>query len=264
MRIAGGDHRAAMAQVDLQLAEVFALFQQMSCVRVPQGMHVGVLVHAAGLEGQAEGALQGGAAHRLGGGGRAQAVVTSSRKEPDRVAMGLPELAQVVKGFFGQGHEAVTLALAGADMEEHPRSINVAHLEAQAFAQAQAAGVKGDQGHAMIQGVNLLEDLARLLGGQDDREFVVRVGADQLDLGWPGTAERFFPEELDGANGLGGGLAGDLFLALEEDEVLAELLGGDVLRRFIEMFGELADAGPVGLLGALADRQEPEIVGEGF
>jgi len=65
-------------------------------------------------------------------------------------------------------------------------------------------------------------------------------------------------------DGLGGGLAGDLFLALEEDEVLAELLGGDVLRRFIEMFGELADAGPVGLLGALADRQEPEIVGEGF
>jgi hypothetical protein len=59
-------------------------------------------------------------------------------------------------------------------------------------------------------------------------------------------------------------LAGHLFLALEEDEVLAELLGGDVLRGFSEVLGELADTGPVGLLGAVADRQEPEIIGEGF
>jgi hypothetical protein len=45
---------------------------------------------------------------------------------------------------------------------------------------------------------------------------------------------------------------------------LAQLLGGDVLGGFGEVLGELADAGPVGLLGALADRQEPEVIGEGF
>ena len=264
VRIASGDHGAAMAQVDLQLPEVFALFQQMSGIRVPQGMDMGVLVHTAGLEGQAEGALQGAAAHRLGGGGRAQAVVAFGWKEPDRVAMSLPELAQVMEGFFGDRDITVALALAAADREQEALGVEVAHLEAQAFAQPQAAGVKGDQGHMMIQGVNVLEDLPRLLGREDDREFVVRIGADQFDFRRPATAERFFPEELEGANGLGGGLAGDLFLALEEDEVLAELFGGDVLGGFIEMFGELADTGPVGLLGALADRQEPEIVGEGF
>jgi hypothetical protein len=32
----------------------------------------------------------------------------------------------------------------------------------------------------------------------------------------------------------------------------------------MEVLGELADAIPVGLLGALADRQKPQIVGEGF
>jgi hypothetical protein len=149
-------------------------------------------------------------------------------------------------------------------MEEHPLRINVAHLEPQAFAQPQAAGIEGDQGHAMIQCVHVLEDLPRLLGGEHDRQFVVWIGADQFDFRRPGTAERFFPEELDGANGLGGGLAGDLFLALEEDEILAEFLGGDVLGGFSEVFGEFADAGPVGLLGALANRQEPEIFGKGF
>jgi hypothetical protein len=31
-----------------------------------------------------------------------------------------------------------------------------------------------------------------------------------------------------------------------------------------EVLGELADEGPVGLLGAATDRQEPEVIGEGF
>jgi hypothetical protein len=116
----------------------------------------------------------------------------------------------------------------------------------------------------MIEGVHALEDLPHLLRGEDDRELVVRIDTDQLDLGGPAAAQGFFPEELDGADGLGGGLAGDLFLALEEDEVLAEFLGGDVFGGFDEMLGELAYAGPVGLLGAVADRQEPEIIGEAY
>ena len=93
----------------------------------------------------------------------------------------------------------------------------------------------------------------RFLGGEYDREFVAGIGTDQLDFLGPGTTERLFPEKLDGANGLGGGLPGDLFIALEEDEVLAELFPSDVLRRFIEAFGELSDTGPALLLSALAD-----------
>jgi hypothetical protein len=41
-----------------------------------------------------------------------------------------------------------------------------------------------------------------------------------------------------------------------------KFLGGDVFGSFGEMLGEFAHAGPVGLLGAVADR--PEIIGEGF
>ena len=178
--------------------------------------------------------------------------------------MGFPLLTQEEERLFGQGHVAVTLALASADMEEPALSINVAHLQSQAFAQAQAAGIDGDQGYAMVKGVRALEDGAHLLGREHHRQFIVRIGADQLDLGGPSAAQGFFPEELEGADGLGGGLAGDLFLALEEDEVLAELLGGDILGGFGEVLGELADASPVGLLGAVTDRQEPEVIGEGF
>jgi hypothetical protein len=62
---------------------------------------------------------------------------------------------------------------------------------------------------------------------------------------------------------LRGGLAGDFLVRLEEDEILAELLGRDFFGGFAEVLGELADAVPVGLLGARTDRQELKVVGEG-
>jgi hypothetical protein len=46
------------------------------------------------------------------------------------------------------------------------------------------------------------------------------------------------------------------------DAILADLLGGDQLGRFIVEFAELADAGVIGVFGAGADGQEFKIVGE--
>ena len=103
--------------------------------------------------------------------------------------MGFPLLAQVAEGLFGQGHVTIPLAFAGADVQEQALGINVANLQAQAFAQAQAAGINRDQGHAMIEGRNLLEDQPYFLGGQDDGQLKTRIGTDQLDFGGPEAAE---------------------------------------------------------------------------
>jgi hypothetical protein len=262
--VTGGDDGAGVAEIDLELAQVFPLFQQVRGVRMTQRMDVGVLFHAAGFQGQAEGALEGAAAHRLGGGGSALTGVAFGWEQEGGMAMAFPLLAQIAEGLFGHGHIAVPLALAGADVEEHPFGVDVAHLQTQAFAQAQAAGVDGDQGHPMIEQRHAREDGAHFGGGQDDGQLESRVGPDQFDLGGPKTAQGFFPEELDGADGLGGGLAGDLLLALEEDEVLAQFFGGDLLGGFAVVVGQLPDAVPVGLLGALADGQELEVIGVGF
>jgi hypothetical protein len=62
--------------------------------------------------------------------------------------------------------------------------------------------------------------------------------------------EGFFPEELEGADGLGAGLAGDLFVGLEMNAVLADLLGADQLGRFAIELAELADTGVIGFFGA--------------
>lgn len=69
--------------------------------------------------------------------------------------------------------------------------------------------------------------------------------------------------EFDRAKGFRGGLAGDLLNRLEMDEVLAELFGGHLIRRLTVMVAELDDTGVVSFLGAGAQRQQREVIGEG-
>jgi hypothetical protein len=261
--VEGGDVGILMAEVDLDLTEVFAAFQQVGRVTVAQGVYMRGLFDAAGLEGQAEGALEGGAAHRFGGGGRALAGVALGGEEQRGMAMSFPELAQQQQGAFGQGDVTIALALAAADVEETAIGIDVADFQAQAFAQAQAAGVDRGQGDAMIQSGHGREDAAHLGGREHDGQFELGIGADQLQLGGPDALERLFPEQLEGADDLGGGLAGQVLFRFEVEAVLAELLGRNEVGGFAEVFAQLADAGVVSLLGAGADGQQGQVIGEG-
>lgn len=257
-----GGGGAFVTEVDLELAEVLALLEQVGCIAVPKAMDMGLFLDAAGLEGEAEGALEGGAAHRLGGGGSALAVVAFGGEEQAGMAMGFPAFAQQEQGALGQGDVAIPVALAGTDVEEHAPGIDVADFQMQGFAQAQAAGVEGGEGDAVIEGGHRGEDLAHLGHREDDGELELGCGADQFDLGGPGAAEGFLPEHLDGADGLGGTGTGEATLGFEVEEVLAQLLGRDLLGGFVEVLGELADASEVGLLATRQQGQEAQVVGE--
>jgi hypothetical protein len=149
-------------------------------------------------------------------------------------------------------------------VQEHALRVDVGDLQPKPFAQTQAAGVNEDEADAVIQGGDGDQDAAHLGGGEHDGEFELRISADQLQFVWPNAFEGFFPEELEGADGLGAGLAGDLFVGLEMDAILANLLGRDQLGRFAIELAELADTGVIGLFSARADGQEFEIIGEGF
>jgi hypothetical protein len=74
----------------------------------------------------------------------------------------------------------------------------------------------------------------------------------------------FLPKHLDGAQGLGAGLAGDLLVGLEMNEVLANLLDGDLFGRALIKLAEMPDTSQVGLLGAGLEGQELQIIGEGI
>jgi len=264
MGVDGGDNGTFVAEVDLDLPEVLALFEQVSGVGMAQGVNVGVLFDTALIEGQTEGALEGGAAHGFGGSGGAPAGMTFCGEDEGGMPMGFPELAQEQERAFRQWDVTILIALARADVQKHALGINVADFQAEPFTETQAAGIDGDQGDAMIECGHGGEDAAHLGGGKDDGEFELGIGADQIKFGGPGAFEGFLPEEFEGADDLGGSLAGDLLDGLELDAVLAELLGGDEVWGFGIELGELAEAGEVGLLGARGDGEKREVVGERF
>ena len=56
--VKGGDDGAFVAEVDLDLAEVLALFEEVGGVGMAQGVNVGVLFDTAGGQRQTEGALE--------------------------------------------------------------------------------------------------------------------------------------------------------------------------------------------------------------
>jgi len=106
-----------------------------------QRMNMGVFGNATGLEGDAEGALKGGAADRLLGGGSADAAASLGGEEQSGMAMGFPLLAQKLKGALRQWHITVFVSFAATDVQEHALGIDVTNLEAQAFSQPKATRV---------------------------------------------------------------------------------------------------------------------------
>lgn len=262
VRIDGGDDWALVAEVDLDLAEVLALLKQMRRVAVPQRMDVRGLLDAAGLEGQTEAALQRGAADGFGGGGGALATVAFGGEEQRGMTMRFPLFPQALEGDFGQRDVAILIALATADVEEPAFGINVADLEAQPFAQAQAAGINEQQADLLVRRGHGSEQAADFGGGEHHGQFELGIGPDQFQFVGPDSFKGFFPEEFEGANDLGAGLAGDPLVHFEMDAILAELLGGDQFGGFGVELRELAEAGQVSLFGAGLDGQELEVVGE--
>lgn len=130
----GGDDGAFVAEVDLDLTEVLALFEKVGGVGMAQGMDMGCFFDAAGVQSEPESALQSGAIDRLGGGACAQATVTLGGKEPLGMAMGLPLLAEQLQSALGQGHVTIAIAFAGADVKEHAFTVDVGNLDVQALA----------------------------------------------------------------------------------------------------------------------------------
>jgi len=225
-------------------------------------VYVRGLFDSAGAQAKAEGSLQRGALDRFGGGGGALAAVTFGREKPLRMPMRLPLFSEQLEGALRQGDIAVRIAFARADVQEHALGIHVPNLEMQPFAQAEAARVDGAQANPMIESFDLGQNFAHFLGGENDGQFELRIGADQLDFGGPGLAEGFFPEEFDRANILSGSLARDFLLRFQMEEVEAQFLRSDQVGGLAVKFAELADAGPIAQHGAFGQRQQAQIVEE--
>jgi hypothetical protein len=108
----------------------------------------------------------------------------------------------------------------------------------------------------VVGGVNAGEDATDFSSRENDGKFELGIGANQLEFVRPDAFERFFPEQFEGADDLGAGLAGDLLFRFKMNAILAELFGGDEFWGFGIELTELAQAGQVSLFGAGLNGQE--------
>ena len=69
---------------------------------------------------------------------RGPQATSASREQQLWMAVHRPELAQNVQRGIGQGNKAVTVALGVTDVHASPLTIDIADLQGQAFAKAQA------------------------------------------------------------------------------------------------------------------------------
>lgn len=144
-----------------------------------------------------------------------------------RVAVGFPKLTQNFQGPLRQRNEAIGITLAATNVQEHPVRNNVSHLQAPGCAQAQTTGIDRDQSAAVIGLDDFTQDAVHLAGRGHHRKLVFEIGSDQHKFRGPASAQGLFPENLDGTNGLGGALPGNLLIDLEMDAILPNLFGGD-------------------------------------
>ena len=108
-----------------------------------QRMNMGVFGNPTCLESQAKSALKRAATHWFLSSRGTQAAVTFGGEEHRGMTMGFPLLAQKLQCPLRQRYVTVLVSLAAADVQEHALGIDVANLEAQAFAQSQTARVNG-------------------------------------------------------------------------------------------------------------------------
>jgi len=134
----------------------------------------------------------------------------------------------------------------------------------QALAQAQSTRIKGDEANALIQRGGAGEDVADLRRRENHGEFELGLSADQFHFGRPDAPQAFLPKDFDGTERLSRGLPGDFLLALEVDEILAQLFRADQFRCAVEIFGPLANTSEVRSLAARCNRQKLQVIGEGF
>ena len=133
--VAGCGLGRRMPQIRLNDAQTHAGFQQVGGVGMAQAVDRDAFGDARLLLGEATGFLQRTDRNRRRGWLTLRPAGPAGRKQPDRMAVREPILAQQLQGTLGEGHIAVFIAFAAADMHEHASTVNVRHPELGAFGQ---------------------------------------------------------------------------------------------------------------------------------
>jgi hypothetical protein len=138
-------------------------------------------------------------------------------------------------------------------------AVDVAGPQVQPLGHAQSEGVEGPEVGAVVRGADGVDEATHLLDGEDVGERLL-LRDSELPEGGPVAWGDASEEEADAVEGDLEGCGSEVLLVLEEEQVLAQLGLGDLVRRLAEVGGELADGAQVRLLGALAEAGELQLL----
>ena len=134
-----------MTQVSLDQPQIHAGFEQMGRVTVPQGVNRNRLAEVQLSHHPAHCPVHAVVLHGTSGRGGCTLIASGSRKQPDRIAVRHPVLAQHGQSARRQWQVAIFGPLAEMHVHEHPLAVDVAHLQLQAFLEPQAQRVNGPE-----------------------------------------------------------------------------------------------------------------------
>jgi hypothetical protein len=144
-------------------------------------------------------------------------------------------------------------------MDHHPGAVDVADLEVESFGEAESQGVDSLEVDAVVWRTDGGDELTDLVDGEDVGESLLAGGAESLE-GGPVARTGVRIEEFDTTIGDAEGSGGEVAVVLEVEEVVAELGFGEAIGGGVEVVGELSDGAEVGVLGAIAEPGELEVL----
>jgi hypothetical protein len=166
------------------------------------------------------------------------------RKQQHRVTMNLPEAAQQGQRGRRQGHQAILVALGIADMHALTFGVDIAHLQAQALAEAQTQAVDGEKENPVTEHMGGQEKLLSLFHANNIRQALDLGRLDQIG-GYPGFAQHMgiieleaVQIELDRAPGM---------RCQQIGKIIGQLRFGQVIDLFIEILTDTPNGTGVSL-----------------
>ena len=239
-----------MAEVFLDEAQVDAVFEQMGGIGVSQGVDVSALVEAGSFDGVAECALQTVASDRpaVVSDGVLGAMPCGGRKEPGGRAVGAPVVSQHLERVVGQGDFTLLASLA-ADVQNAAGAVDVRDLKTGSLHESQATGVDGGQADAVDVDAHLVEDAPDFAAAEHHRKPLFRSRLGDVEA-LPIAAEGLVVEESEPAEHDREGAAGDLLLESQMQQVAADLVFIEFVRRPAVVACQLSNGMDVALDGA--------------
>jgi len=226
-----------MAHVTLDDPKIDSGFEEMSGIRVAQGMNGDSLFLNSGSDlGATESALDAALSHGKGSVFCTCSPSAEGREEKSGMMVGHPIASKEVEGGKGERDIAVLGALSTVDMDHHAFGVDIGDFEVEAFVESEAAGIDGGEIGIILEGFDLGEKTSDFFPAENGGEASFGLSPEDAE-DMPVALKDMLEEEADAAIADAHGIGGPLIDVLSVEEIVLKFLFGDQIGGFVIELG---------------------------